>query len=272
MYVEGDNMIKIGEFSKLAKTTIKALRYYDEIGLFKPAFVDDNGYRYYEISQINVLSLILQLRKLDMSIEDIRKIIEKQNVLEVMNSHLKDLKEEIKLKNHQIKLIKGFIEKAEKGVFMKNYEVKEIVVPSNIVYYKHGIIPTMDKMFEFVLSAGEEVSKNNPGLKCKNYCYVSYTAKEYKETDIELEYVEAVESFGKESDSIKFRQEDEIKAVSIQHKGSYDGLRDAYAYILNYVREKGYKINGDIREVYIDGCWNKENEDEYLTEIQVPIL
>lgn len=41
-------MLKIGEFSKLAKMTVKTLRYYNEIGLLKPIFVDDNGYRYYQ--------------------------------------------------------------------------------------------------------------------------------------------------------------------------------------------------------------------------------
>ena len=68
-------MLKIGEFSKLAKTTIKTLRYYDEIGLLKPVFVDDNGYRYYQIEQLNVLLKIVSLRSLDMSLTDIKEII-----------------------------------------------------------------------------------------------------------------------------------------------------------------------------------------------------
>lgn len=41
-------MLRIGEFSKLSKTTVKTLRYYDKVGLLKPAFVDSfTGYRYY---------------------------------------------------------------------------------------------------------------------------------------------------------------------------------------------------------------------------------
>ena len=46
-------MLKIGEFSKLTKTTIKALRYYDKLGLLKPAFTDSTTlYRYYTEEQI----------------------------------------------------------------------------------------------------------------------------------------------------------------------------------------------------------------------------
>lgn len=33
----------------------------------------------------------------------------------------------------------------------------------------------------------------------------------------------------------------------------------------------GYKISGDFRESYIDGVWNKNDENEWLTEIQIPV-
>lgn len=45
-------MIRIGDFSKLSQVSIKTLRYYDEMGLFKPINVDRfTGYRYYSASQ-----------------------------------------------------------------------------------------------------------------------------------------------------------------------------------------------------------------------------
>ena len=46
-------MYRIGEFSKMSKTTIKTLRYYDEIGLLEPENVDDfTGYRLYTTQQL----------------------------------------------------------------------------------------------------------------------------------------------------------------------------------------------------------------------------
>lgn len=41
--------------------------------------------------------------------------------------------------------------------------------------------------------------------------------------------------------------------------------------LLQYIEENGYEICGNIRESYIDGVWNKESENEWLTEIQIPV-
>lgn len=41
--------------------------------------------------------------------------------------------------------------------------------------------------------------------------------------------------------------------------------------MLKYIEENGYEIAGEIRESYIDGVWNKDDESEWLSEIQVPI-
>ena len=46
----------------------------------------------------------------------------------------------------------------------------------------------------------------------------------------------------------------------------------SYEVLFKYIEENGYKISGSIRESYIDGVWNKENESEWLTEIQVPVI
>ena len=46
-------MLKIGDFSKLSRITIRMLRYYDEIDLLKPQAVDEwTGYRYYDEAQL----------------------------------------------------------------------------------------------------------------------------------------------------------------------------------------------------------------------------
>ena len=62
-----------------------------------------------------------------------------------------------------------------------------------------------------------------------------------------------------------------LSVASIFHKGSYNTLAASYESVLKYVEENGYEIAGAIRESYIDGVWNKEDESEWLTEIQVPI-
>lgn len=266
-------MMRIGEFSTLAKITVKTLRFYDEIGLFKPSFVDDNGYRYYSIDQLGDLQKIISLREIDMPIDEIKSIMSGADIVVRMNNRLKELENELQRNRQNISLVKKYLARAKKGDFMKDYQAKKITIAKCVVYYKHGVIDSMADMFPFILAAGEEVRANNPTLKCASpeYCFVTYGAEEYKEKDVELEYAEAVEGFGKESENIKFKEMPETQAISVMHKGSYSKLGEAYAFAIDYVKQHGYEIAAPIREVYINGCWDKETEDEYLTEIQVPV-
>ena len=65
-------MLKIGMFSKLGKTKIKTLRHYDEVGLVKPDYTDEeSGYRYYKSSQLIRLNEIVALRQMGFSIAEI---------------------------------------------------------------------------------------------------------------------------------------------------------------------------------------------------------
>ena len=62
-------MLKIGEFSRLARVSVKTLRYYADLGLLKPAYVDRySGYRYYSLEQLPRLNRILALKELGFSL------------------------------------------------------------------------------------------------------------------------------------------------------------------------------------------------------------
>lgn len=67
-------LYKIGKFSKLTNVPIKTLRYYDEINLFKPQEIDlFSGYRYYSKEQIDDLAVILNLKDVGFSLDEIKK-------------------------------------------------------------------------------------------------------------------------------------------------------------------------------------------------------
>ena len=69
-------MLKIGEFSKLAQVSVKTLRYYDELGLLRPDWVDRyTGYRYYVLQQLPRLNRILALRELGFSLVQIAHLL-----------------------------------------------------------------------------------------------------------------------------------------------------------------------------------------------------
>lgn len=70
-----EKLYTIGEVSKLMDISIKALRYYDKINLFKPAYVDpETNYRYYEDSQIYLLNLIKSLKYIGTPLEEIKNV------------------------------------------------------------------------------------------------------------------------------------------------------------------------------------------------------
>ena len=70
-------LYKIGDFAKITNTSVKALRFYGDIGLLIPERVDVfTGYRYYNGEQIERLKLIQRLKDLGFSLEEIRKNID----------------------------------------------------------------------------------------------------------------------------------------------------------------------------------------------------
>jgi DNA-binding transcriptional MerR regulator len=70
-------VFKIGDFSKLSRVSVKTLRYYDELGLLKPAHVDHfTGYRFYSADQLPQLNRILALKDLGFSLEQTMRLLE----------------------------------------------------------------------------------------------------------------------------------------------------------------------------------------------------
>jgi MerR-like DNA binding protein len=72
-----DRMIRIGDFSRLSQVSIKTLRYYDEMGLFKPNNIDRfTGYRYFSASQLPRLNRIRALRDPGLSLDQIAQVLD----------------------------------------------------------------------------------------------------------------------------------------------------------------------------------------------------
>ena len=70
-------MLKIGLFSKLSRVSIRMLRYYDEIGLLHPAYIDpESDYRYYREDQLPQISWITALRDMGFSLADVCRMTE----------------------------------------------------------------------------------------------------------------------------------------------------------------------------------------------------
>lgn len=262
-------MLRIGEFSKLSHLTIKALRFYEKEGLLSPAKTDPmTGYRYYTTSQLEQAAEIRAYRQLNLSINEIRSILsgaDRKAVLQAKAESLTKQRDDIEV---LLSVIHNILEEEN-----MNYQVTVKQIDSQIVYYAETTLEKYSDMMQFIPMTGEECRKLNPGLKCiePGYEFVEYLDAEHKETDIRVRHNEAVTERGVESELIHFREIPAVKVLSIFYKGHYDGIGDAYAFLMKYAEENGYQVNGLSRECYIDGIWNKESPDEWLTEIQLPI-
>ena len=266
-------MLKIGEFSKMSKVTIKALRYYEKEGLLIPKYVDNfNGYRYYESSQLIDISKIIMLKQVGLSIEEIKKIIiNKEPIDYILESKKEELENTISLYKYQLSKLKYLLEEKD----MKE-EIFEKTIPECFVYYKEGVLKDYSEVSRFIQDSGRECLELNPNIKCvvPDYCYVNYLDGAYKEKNIKIRYAQAIIKENKqykENENIKFMNVSKTKCICIYHKGTYDNLGTSYAKIMKYIEDNKLEIIDFPRECYIDGIWNKNNIEDWLTEIQVPI-
>jgi DNA-binding transcriptional MerR regulator len=67
---------RVQELAKAAGISVRTLHYYDQIGLLEPAYIAENGYRYYEDSQVIRLQQILFFRELDFPLDKIKHIMQ----------------------------------------------------------------------------------------------------------------------------------------------------------------------------------------------------
>jgi len=77
----------IAQVARMSKVTSRTLRHYDSIGLLPPAWVGDNGYRYYEKEQVRRLQQILLLRDLGLGLDVVAEMLSGTDQLTVLRNH-----------------------------------------------------------------------------------------------------------------------------------------------------------------------------------------
>jgi DNA-binding transcriptional MerR regulator len=124
VYIRG--MFTVKQLSKMAGVTPRTLHHYDDIGLLKPSRIGDNGYRYYEEEALLRLQQILFYRELDLPLDDIKKILGRQDfdVMGALHSHKDALQKQaarinrlIQTVDNTIIYLKGETKMSEKGLF-----------------------------------------------------------------------------------------------------------------------------------------------------------
>ena len=123
--------LQINEVTKLTGLTARTLHYYDEIGLMKPTFVAESGYRYYSEIDMSQLQQIMFFRELNFPLKDIKEIMSNASFdkAEALNRHRKVLLLKQKRLGELIKLtekiIQGDNEMSFKEFDMSNIEAEQ---------------------------------------------------------------------------------------------------------------------------------------------------
>ena len=268
--------LKIGEFSKLMQVTVKTLRHYEQIGLLVPDEVDQwSGYRYYTLDQMQKLKSIRQLKDIGFSLVEIKDIYDD----DYHEPSIRQIKAKLTECNRQIRMLQRrrqqLIDIASSHKNIKTMEKFSIqALPAIIVATHRRTIRQYSDLGELCVNViGPEMHRL--GCKCSSagYCFTIEHNKEYTPTDIDIEYCEQVEEMGNDSEIIKFRQLEEVpKALCMKHYGPYDRFYEAYTEAFKYLEEHGLQIAGQPRTVYVDGAWNQEDTEKWLSIIQIPII
>ena len=149
----------VSQLAKLSGVTVRSLHFYDEIGLLKPAFTAENGYRYYQEKQLLILQQILFFRELGFELKQIQEIMSKRDFdqLASLQSHKKVLQEKIEhLKtlmttvDKTINHIQGTQTMSEKELFfgLQNYSPELRERMRNMMHNNAIFKKTTDQIYE----------------------------------------------------------------------------------------------------------------------------
>ena len=266
---DNGTLYKIGMFAAMNHVTVKTLRFYEEQGLLMPACINqENGYRYYTLSQMAVIHQITALKRAGFTLEEIARIHSGADERAVLRKKKSELLAKIADLTRQIAVVDGYLS-GQKDRLSAPVLVKTI--PETTVAAMKTRIESYDSLFDVMPKMGALMEKAGCTCAIPEYCFTNYLEPGYKEEDILVETCESVTEAKEETGGLYFRTLPEIRAACVFHRGSYGTLSESYEAVLKYIEENEYEIAGDIRESYIDGVWNQDAENGWLTEIQIPV-
>lgn len=272
--------MSIAELAKLRNVSTDTLRYYDKIGLFKPAYVDpQTHYRYYSVLQYEKLGTINELRKLDMSLHEIKKFFDHRNVsqsisiLEIQEKKLskiiKDYVELHKIVSEKILFLNNVIKQAqEKKINIKTFPERRII--------KLGHLDSNDEDISHFFLNLENIVKYNaseiaPIVASNRMGYVIFE-KDIKASNF-LE-VNSVFAFVKDHESVDEKYVTRVPAgkyVCLYYNGLVKDREESVKKMLQFIRDHGFNVLGDALQILQIDITVTDIPEEVANEIQIPI-
>lgn len=238
-------MYQIGEFSILAETTVKTIRYYDNIGLLKPKKIDKyTNYRYYDDSQIETINKIKDYQQAGFQLNEIKNILNDENI-NIISKKIKDLEEENSTKIKILNKLK--VNMKEKVEFVKN--------PLLPILTNYHVIKNREDINNYIFD------KSNKFLNV----FINYE-KEYKEENIKCEIgILLPDNLYKNKSKLSDLEHKYNEKAYIEcHPENYlhaitKDIKEGYKDIIKYANKNKYQIRAPFIEIK-----NKDYYDIYI--------
>lgn len=270
-------MLSIGEFSNICKVSTKTLRYYAEIGLLLPDEINpENGYRYYSIEQLERMLFINRLKSYNFSLEEIKIIIESEQLQEeklylALTRKKKEIEKQVQEFRKTLEQLDDDISNLKQGKSIMSYldgiDVQLVEVP--IMYLLS--IRKMVHEYEFAEEYGNCFSKlfkkiADGKLTMLAPPMVLFHSAEFTPFGLDTEFAIPVKEYA--TGTRDFYPGLCLKTVLY---GPYSNLSSVYTKQREWAEKEGYECNNALYEVYVTDPSQVSKESDLITEIYYPV-
>jgi predicted transcriptional regulator YdeE/DNA-binding transcriptional MerR regulator len=282
-------LFKIGDFSKLAQVSVKTLRYYAQLGLLKPVWVDRfSGYRYYTLEQLPRLNRILALKDLGFSLEQIQQMLREDLAASELRGMLRlkqaELERQLLDEGMRLRRIQARLRQIDQEGRLPAYDVVLKQIASQRVAGIREVVADIyqvQSLFARLQGAlgaqGSEMDVRRTPLTAPMTAPMAsplaiYYDADYREREIDVEAARPVTRSRLASDCLVIHELPAVESMACAlHQGGPDGLADANRFLMTWVEENGYRIAGPSREVYLQSHPLSESVEPEVTEVQLPV-
>ena len=204
-------MLKIGDFSKLSRVSIRMLRHYDEIGLLVPESTDKfTGYRYYSETQLPVMARINALKDMGFGLASIAELLKCYDDPQALSRYLSlrhlELQEEAENTARRLHLLESAINTLERNNTMK-YDVTIKELPERQVASVRMIIPSYASEGMLWELLYKETAPLNVQHTEPCYSMAIFHDGEYKESNVDVEVQGSVKGSYENTEHVVFKNE-----------------------------------------------------------------
>ncbi len=280
-------MLKIGEFSRLSRVSVRMLRHYDRLGLLTPSQVDPlTNYRYYSAGQLPRLNRILALQELGFSLEQIGELLNEDVPAEQLRGMLRlkraEVEQSIQAEQARLAQIEARIRQMEAQAGAPLYDIVVRSVRSELVALRRAIVPD-DEHIQAMFHEVEAYVADHGDARADEPPFTIYHDADYCERDIDAEVAVPVKFPIPGNESIQVSELPGLReAACVVHTGAYATLYLAYNALLRWLESSGYQMAGPIREVYLrygteglgfqlPSTYVAGQAEEYVTELQMEV-